>query len=61
VEANGIEILLNTMNNYIENSPKIQRQACWAVLTLAGSDDISGIFMKHDGTASVVRALMKYP
>merc|ERR1711965_644400 len=38
VEAGGVEVLVLIMNNFIKNM-KIQRQACWSILTLAANDD----------------------
>lgn len=39
-EAGGVPVLLGAMEQF-RGSVKYQRQACWAVLTLAASDDIS--------------------
>jgi hypothetical protein len=42
---------------HLETSVKVQRQACWALLTLAGSDDISRVIVGQDGDAQLMKAM----
>ena len=40
IELNGISYITPVMSLHLKSS-KIQRQACWAILTLAGNDEVS--------------------
>jgi hypothetical protein len=60
LEAGGVEALLAAMESHLETSPKIQRQACWALLTLAGSDDASRAIVAAGGADKMMRSMVKH-
>ena len=59
LEAQGTEAVLAVMERY-EQTPKLQRQACWAVLTVAGSDEIARAVAEFPVGAAVVSALVNH-
>lgn len=59
LEAQGTEALLAVMERY-DQSAKLQRQACWAVLTVAGCDDIARAVAEFPVGAAVVSALVTH-
>lgn len=60
LEASGVKALFTAMDAHLETSPKIQRQACWAVLTLAGSDDASRDIVAAGGAEKIMNAMIKH-
>ena len=63
LDANGLEILTDAMEVQI-NSPKVQRQGCWALLTLAGSDETARLVAQGGGSRTLmtlVKALLQHP
>ncbi len=56
----GVEKLIEIMSFYFEKSAKVQQQACWAILTLAGSDEIAHLIIKHKGDEFIMRAMTRY-
>ncbi|CAE7564562.1 aarA, partial [Symbiodinium microadriaticum] len=58
LEANGVQVLLTAMEAHFASSPKIQRQACWALLTLAGSDDASRSIVAAGGAEKIKKAMI---
>jgi serine/threonine protein kinase len=59
LEAQGTEAVLAVMARY-EPSAKLQRQACWALLTVAGSDEIARAVAEFPVGAAVVSAMVKH-
>lgn len=57
LEANGTEPLLLVMETHLQTSSKIQRLACWAILTLAGSDEIARLIIGQGGESHIMRAM----
>jgi hypothetical protein len=45
------------MTIHLESSVKVQRQACWALLTLAGSDEVSRVIIGQGGEAPLMKAM----
>ena len=59
MEAQGIEAILAVMERY-QDSAKLQRQACWALLTVAGSDDIARAVAEFPVAAAIVSAMVMH-
>ncbi|KAJ1442991.1 armadillo-type protein [Ochromonadaceae sp. CCMP2298] len=59
VELGGVEVLIGVMVRFKE-SAKVQRQSCWAVLTLCGSDDISRMIAKQGGDSAIMNAMLTH-
>ncbi len=59
VEGGGIQILVGQMDRYRQSS-KIQRQACWAILTLAGSDDVARAVAMGGACSAVLNAMTEH-
>ena len=59
LEAKGMEALTAVMDAFIA-SPKVQRQGCWAILTLAGSDDTGRLVAQAGGGTVVVNAMLSH-
>lgn len=38
--------------------PKLQRQACWALLTLAANDQISKMIASEGGVGAIIAAML---
>lgn len=38
--------------------PKLQRQACWALLTLAANDEISRMIASEGGVGAIIAAMI---
>ena len=53
-------MLITCMDVHTASSPKLLRQACWAVLTLAGSDDVARVIVNMGGNRSVTTAMMNH-
>ena len=58
-ELNGVEILIAAMKRF-GNNAKYQRQACWATLTLSGSDDICKKFVTSGGDSALINAMLQH-
>lgn len=58
LEASGVEAILGAMEIHLESSPKIQRQACWAILTLAGSDEASREIVAAGGAEKIMKSMV---
>ena len=59
IEADGVRALINVMSSY-PTSVKIQRQGCWALLTLAGSDEGARAVSNAGGAAAIMVAMMAH-
>lgn len=59
LEASGIEILSETMN-LLKLSSKFQKQSCWALLTISGSDDASRLVVQKGGATAAVNAMLQH-
>mmetsp|Transcript_16492 Transcript_16492/g.24827 ORF Transcript_16492/g.24827 Transcript_16492/m.24827 type:complete len:194 (+) Transcript_16492:265-846(+) len=57
-EAGGVDALLVAMAAHRTTSAKIQRQACWAILTLAGSDGVSREIVSQGGDEKIMTAMV---
>jgi len=57
VEIGGVELLISMMVRYKE-SAKLQRQACWAVLSLCGTDEISRTVAQQGGDSAILNAML---
>lgn len=59
VELGGITPLINMIALYKDDS-KLIRQACWAVLSLAGTDAISREIALSGGDAAIINAMLQH-
>ncbi len=59
IEAHGVPVLINCMHLHID-SCKVQRQACWAILTLCGSDEAAKEILVSRGEVSVISAMTRH-
>lgn len=59
MEAGGISALLHTMKIYKQSS-KLQRQACWAILTLCGNDELSHKIAQEGGGSALINAMVNH-
>ena len=57
VELGGVDLLVGMMVRFKE-SAKLQRQACWAVLSLCGTDDISRAVAAKGGDSAIMNAML---
>ncbi len=57
LEMGGVELLVSMMVRFKE-SAKLQRQACWAVLSLCGTDEISRNIAQHGGDSAILNAML---
>jgi hypothetical protein len=57
LEANWTEPLQAVMSIHLQSSVKVQRQACWALLTLAGSDEVARVIVGQGGDSQLMRAM----
>lgn len=63
IDAGGLEVLSDCMEAHI-GSAKVQRQGCWALLTLAGSDETARLVAQGGGSRTLmtlVSALLTHP
>lgn len=63
IDAGGLEILSDCMEVHLR-SAKVQRQGCWALLTLAGSDETARLVAQGGGSRTLmtlVSALLTHP
>lgn len=58
-ECGGIDTLIQTMGVHVA-LPKLQCQGCWALLTLAGSDEVAEGVVKAQGDRAVIQALLTH-
>ncbi len=58
-EVGGIPTLVNVMHHNL-HSAKLQRQCCWAVLTLSGSDEVAKTISNNNGDISVIQAMITH-
>eukprot|EP00603_Paraphysomonas_imperforata_P008089 CAMPEP_0114425158 /NCGR_PEP_ID=MMETSP0103-20121206/7086_1 /TAXON_ID=37642 ORGANISM="Paraphysomonas imperforata, Strain PA2" /NCGR_SAMPLE_ID=MMETSP0103 /ASSEMBLY_ACC=CAM_ASM_000201 /LENGTH=1121 /DNA_ID=CAMNT_0001593975 /DNA_START=46 /DNA_END=3411 /DNA_ORIENTATION=- len=57
-EAGGVEAVVYAIGQHWKDSVKITRQACWAMLTLAGTDAISIDIVEHGGAKIIAEAMI---
>ena len=57
LDAAGVDVLVASMDRHKENS-KFQRQACWALLTVAGSDDASRMIIQGGAVSAIINAMV---
>jgi hypothetical protein len=63
IDAGGVDVLTDVMEASLTN-PKVQRQGCWALLTLAGSDETARLVASGGGSRTLmtlVKALLQHP
>lgn len=58
-EVGGVPILIQVMQNNLQ-SAKLQRQCCWAILTLSGSDDIAKMISDSNGDLAIMEAMISH-
>jgi hypothetical protein len=56
VESSGIQILVGQMDRF-RLSAKVQRQCCWALLTLAGCDEVARQVAQGGAVSAVANAM----
>lgn len=59
LEMEGVDLLIAMMVRFKE-SAKLQRQACWAVLSLCGTDEISRIVAQRGGDSAIMNAMLHH-
>ena len=59
IEAKGAELVIATMNKHAQ-SVKLQRQGCWCILTLAGSDDLSKELVNCGVISTIINAMLNH-
>ena len=59
LENKGVDILIKIMGIFIKNM-KLQRQGCWAILTLAASDHVSKSIVIGGGGSAIISAMMEH-
>lgn len=59
MEVGGVDLLVAMMVRYKE-SAKLMRQACWAVLSLCGTDEISRTVAQHGGDSAILNAMLHH-
>jgi hypothetical protein len=59
MDAGGVSVLISVMEMY-KMSAKLQRQACWAVLTLCGNDDLSRNIANEGGGSALINAMVNH-
>ena len=55
----GVSNLIDTLRHH-RSSVKLQRQGCWALLTIAGSDEGARAVAESGGIQAVMNAMMDY-
>jgi hypothetical protein len=53
----GVDLLVELMVRYKE-SAKLMRQACWAVLSLCGTDEISRTIALRGGDSAILNTML---
>ena len=51
----------NTTRQAFPGHAKLQRQACWALLTLAANDEISRMIASEGGVGAIIAAMINNP
>ena len=59
LESSGVDVLVASMERYIQ-SVNIQRRACWALLTLVSTDEISRQVSGTGAVTAIVNAMMNH-
>ncbi len=59
IEAKGAELVITTMNRHAQ-SVKLQRQGCWCLLTLAGSDELSKELVNYGVISTIINAMLNH-
>ena len=63
IDCGGLDSLTDAMERHL-NSSKVQRQGCWAMLTLAGSDETARLVAQAGGSRTLmtlINALLRHP
>lgn len=55
-----MDILLTVMESGVASSAKLQRQVFWAIVTLAGSDEVSLAVVHAGGGSKITSAMIKH-
>jgi hypothetical protein len=55
----GMGMVLGAMEMF-KLSPKVQRQACWTLLTLSGTDEFSRLVANGGGGTAVINAMVDH-
>lgn len=55
----GVDLMVGTMVRFKENV-KLMRQACWAMLTLCGTDEISRTVALRGGDSAILNAMLHH-
>ena len=58
-EVSGIPALIQVMD-INQHSAKLQRQCCWAILTLSGSDEVANRISEANGDLAVMQAIITH-
>lgn len=53
-----IDRIATTNVQAFPGNPKLQRQACWALLTLAANDEISRMIASEGGIGAIIAAMI---
>ncbi len=59
VEAGGLDLLIGHMELYSSNA-KYQRQALWALLTLAATDELSRLIVTKGVSSAILNAMVNH-
>jgi hypothetical protein len=59
VESDGVDAMVEVMDAFTDNA-RVQKQGCWAVLTLAGEDKIADELMRKGVPAALANALYQH-
>ena len=59
IELGGIDLVIHMMVTY-KDVAKLQRQGCWAILTLSGTDEISREIALKGGDTAVLNAMLTH-
>jgi hypothetical protein len=59
-EAGGVEAVVYAIGQHWKESAKITRQGCWAILTLAGTDDVSVEIVECGGAKMICEAMVHH-
>lgn len=59
LDTGGMSALVHAADEHI-SSVKVQRQACWALLTLAGADDTGRLVAQAGGGTTAVKAMLQH-
>ena len=55
----GVDLMVATMVRF-KNSAKVMRQACWAMLSLCGTDEISRTVALRGGDSAILNAMLHH-